>query len=273
MGAPDVIRPATPADYDHFLVFLAELGLPDDPVPDRARWEAEMRSATFFLERDGAPVGYAVLRILPGLAHVFHVVTHPAHRGGGVGRALMEELAGRARAAGRSRWGLNVRIDNGPAIRLYERSGMKALYRSAAMRIAWAKVAGLPRAAGSFSTRLVDPAEDAALEGAFPIAAGRLADLRRTPGRVVLRLVDAERPGDPRLGVACFDPAFPGASPFHVSHPGPAAPLLDGIRAHARPGDVHVRLTVESHDALAAALTAAGAEVMLDMLHMEGDLG
>src|ERR1700679_1952349 len=73
---PFVIRPANPADYDAFVALVAELGLPDDPVPDRAGWEREWLPATLILERDGATAGYSVLRILRRLAYVFHLVTH-----------------------------------------------------------------------------------------------------------------------------------------------------------------------------------------------------
>jgi ribosomal-protein-alanine N-acetyltransferase len=271
--SPFAIRPATPADYDAFVGFFAELGLPDDPVPERAFWEREWLPATLILEREGAPAGYAVLRILRQLAYVFHLVTHPAHRRRGVGRALMEDLAARARAAGCTRWSLNVKADNVPAIRLYEAAGMRVGYRSCALRLAWADVARLPRAEGELSVRPIDPAEDEAIEAAFPIPAGRLADLRATSERVLLRLVDGARPEDPRAGVACFDPTWPGANPFGVARPELAAPLLDGVRPHARPEDEHVLVTVADHDALAAALLAAGAELRLDILHMEGPLG
>jgi ribosomal protein S18 acetylase RimI-like enzyme len=270
--SPFVIRPATSADYDAFVALVAELGLPDDPVPDRAAWEREWLPATLILERDGATAGYTVLRILRRLAYVFHLVTHPDHRRRGVGRALLEELAARGRAAGCTTWSLNVKADNVAAIRLYEAMGMRATYRAWALRLAWVDVARLPREEGVFSVRPIEPAEDAAIEGAFPIPGGRLADLRASRERLPLRLVDGARPEDPRAGVACFDAAFPGAFPFHVARPALAAPLLLGIRPYARPGDAHLDVMVPVDEALAATLRAAGAELRFELLHMEGPL-
>ena len=272
MPAFQTTRAATPGDYNRFLAFFAELGLRDDPVPDRAKWEAEWLPFTFFLEQEGTPVGYAVVHVLGGLGYVFHLVTDPAHRRLGVGGALMENVAARLRAAGCTHWSLNVKVDNAPALRLYERCGMTVAYRSVVMSIDWAHVAGLPRDGGDVAVRAVDPAEDALLEAAFQFPAGRFAQLRRSQGRVLLRLVDQAHPGDLRVGVACFDPAFPAAFAFRAARPSLAAPLLHGIRAHARPDDVRVRIVVESDDALVAALSAAGAEVKLILLHMVGDL-
>src|SRR5579871_3487714 len=94
-----VVRPAVPDDYEHFLAFLPELGLPGDPTPDSAQWEAEWLPHTSFLEIDGVVAGYAVLRVLKGTGHVFHLVTAPSHRRRGVGIALMDHMAAVLRAA------------------------------------------------------------------------------------------------------------------------------------------------------------------------------
>jgi len=270
MPLSQATRLAQPEDYDHFLAFFAELELVDDPIPDRARWVAEWLPHTFFLERDGAPVGYAVTHALGELGHVFHVVTHPGHRRQGVGRALMDVAASRLRAAGCSRWGLNVRVGNDPAMRLYEQCGLTVTYRATALRFDWARIADLPREAAVARARAVDPTEDAAIESAFALATGRLESLRRRPGWVILGLVASRGGADLPAGVACFDPTFPGASPFRVARPELAAPLLEAMRAQGRPEDTHVRLVIEADDAVTAALEAAGAEVKLVALHMEG---
>lgn len=273
MAPPRILRSAVPADYERFLPFFAELGLPDDPVPGPDQWAAEWMPSTIFLEIDGIAAGYGVLRILRGTAYVFHLVTAPSHRGQGVGRALMDELASRARAAGCSQWALNVKEGNASAIRLYQRCGMSIAYRATAMDLAWADTGRLPRDPGeALPARAVDPGEDAGIEAAFGLLAGRLTGLRASAGRVILRLADPRSPDDLGLGFVCFDPAFPGASPFRVARPTLAAPLLDAIRPHARPGDAGVRLVVENDDALTAALTAAGARTKLALFHMRGDV-
>jgi GNAT superfamily N-acetyltransferase len=265
-------RPATAADYAHFVRFFAELGVPD-PVPDPARWEADMLPQTLFLEHEGAPIAYAMVRPLGPAAHVVHVVVDAPWRGRRVGGALMEAVVDRLRALGCTRLWLNVKADNAPALRLYERCGLRRAYRSTALTLPWADVAALPREATPLAARTVDPSEDAALESAFPRLAGRLAASRQRAGFVLVRLVDPARTDDAKLGVAAFDPAFPGASPFMVARPALAAPLLDALRAHARPGDTYLRLTAEDDEPLARALVAAGATVTFELLNMERDLG
>jgi GNAT superfamily N-acetyltransferase len=264
-------RPATPGDYPHFVRFFAELGIPD-PVPDAARWEEEMLPGTLFLDGGGVPVAYALVRVLGEAGHVVNVVVDPAWRGKRVGGALMEAVAARLRSAGCVRWWLNVATNNEPAIRLYERSGLRRTYRSVAVSFPWDRVAALPREATPLTARIVDPAEDAALEAAFRPLAGRLAFTRTRPRYVIMRLVDPARPEDPRLGVAAFDPGFPGAYPFVVARPTLAAPLLEALRPHARPEDTFIRVTAEDDAALAGALVAAGASMTLEIDRMEGDL-
>lgn len=264
-------RPAVPADYPLFTRLMAELRLPPgEPVPDLERWKAEWMSDTFFVEREGETAGYAVVRLLLGTAYVFHLVTDPAHRGRGVGRELMDECAARARAAGCARWGLNVKVDNEVAIRLYQRCGMKIAHRSAAMRIPWTGVDRLEGEPG-FSGRLADSTEDEALETAFQITRGRLSQARST-GRRVIRLLDPANPERAWVGLACFDPSFPGAFPFAVARPSLARPLLDAVREHALPQYDHVRLVAEGDPALVDALTAVGGEVVLELFHLEGEV-
>ncbi len=269
-----ITRPAGPEHYEAFVRLVPELGVPD-PIPDRARWEAEIRSDMLFLEHDGAPVGYAWGKAFGDTGRVMHVVVDPAWRGRGVGGALMAAIAERLRAAGCRRWALNVKIDNVPAIRLYESLGMRRAYRSAALWLPWEGVAALPREAeGSGSTvtaRAVEPAEEAALEAAFALLPGRLADLRAR-GRVLVRLVDVACPDEARVGLAAFDTEFPGAFPFAVARPALAAPLLEALRRHARPGDARIHLLADRDDALVAALRAAGGIISFELFYMEGYL-
>ena len=271
METPWPTRPATPGDYPHFVRFFAELGVPN-PVPDAARWEAEMLPGTIFLDHEGTPVAYALLRPFGPAGHVVHVVVDPAWRGRRVGGALMAAAADRLHRAGCARWELNVKADNDAALRLYERCGLRRAYRSTALSFPWEGVASLPREATAVTARAVDPAEDAALEAAFPRLRGRLVAARQRARSVIVRLVDPASPGDPRIGVAAFDPAFPGAHPFVVVRPGLAAPLLEALQAYARPGDTFVRLTAEDAPDLTTALVAAGATVTFELFHMEGDL-
>ena len=262
-------RPAVPADHPVFVRLFPELGV-DDPILDPARWEADMAPGTTILEHAGAPVAYAWSRHFGEAGYVFNVVVDPAFRGRGAGGALMEAVAGRLRALGCTRWSLNVKVDNGPAIRLYERWGLRRAYRSVALVLRWDHVAALPRDDAPEAARPIEPGDDAAVEAAFSVIPGRLADFREK-GRVVLGLFEPERPAEP-AGLACFNPSFPGAFPFAVARPALAAPLLDALRPHARPGDAELKLVIERDAALVAALRDAGAAVRLELFHMEGSL-
>lgn len=110
------------------------------------------------------------------------------------------------------------------------------------------------------------------MEDAFGLPRGTLSGSRQYPGRVVLRLVDVAAPGEPRVGVASFDPHFPGSFPFRVADPTYARALFEGIRPHALPRFFHVGLVVEDDDALARMLVEHGARVRLEIVHYEGAL-
>jgi ribosomal protein S18 acetylase RimI-like enzyme len=259
-------RDATPADHGAFVRFFAELGLPHDPVPNAPEWAAMCKDA-FFLERGSAPVAYACVHVLDATAHVFHVVVDPAHRGAGVGRALMDEIARRLRARGIGRWYLNVKPDNHPAIRLYERLGLKATHRRDALRFHWSQLDRLP--ASSIAVRPIDAAgaDDAVIERAFNLAGGHVALLRASGRRILFVGLDK----DAMAGFASFDPTFPGAYPFRAFGPEVLRPLLEAMRLHKRPADESVRLVVEDPSVIRA-LLEAGAETVMEALHMEGDV-
>jgi len=265
------VRPAVAADYEHFVRFFTELGVPEGP-PARATWEAELAPSALFLHAGGEPIGYGMCRILGDTGHVVHVVVDPAHRGNGVGEAVMRALAARLRGAGCSRWFLNVKIGNTPALRLYERMGLARSHTSVALSFAWERVSLLPREDGKVEARWIEPAEDEALEDAFGLARGRLADQRASGGRVLLRLVDPARPGEVRLGLASFAPALPMAAPFAVARPGLIGPLLDALRPHTRAGDERTRVLIEGDEASVAALREAGAEVLLEIVQLRGEI-
>lgn len=74
---------------------------------------------------DGADTvaGYAGLDLGPDTADVMTIAVDPVRQGGGLGRLLLTELLARAAVAGARTVLLEVRADNAPAIRLYERHG------------------------------------------------------------------------------------------------------------------------------------------------------
>jgi GNAT superfamily N-acetyltransferase len=264
-------RTATAADYDTVVRLIPELGS-GDPIPERERWEAEMLPFTLFLERGDEVVAYAYVTPLRDVAYVRHVVVAPGARGQRVGGALMRAIARRSRSAGCTRWCLNVKPENVPAVRLYASFGMREAYTSTPMRLGWDVLARLPREEREVAARPFEPSEDAALEEAFGLPAGRIASLRGVGAWVFLRLVDPARPEDDRLGVACFNPPFPGSFPFRVARPALAFPLISAIRSHALPEHDYTQVVVEGDPALKQALLEAGAEARYELLQMDGEI-
>lgn len=266
-----MIRDARPDDYPAYVALFPELGV-DDPILDRDTWWAVLGPQTIILEQAGRVVAYVYFQILDGTGYVGHVVIHPDHRGRRLGQVLMTAVADRLRAAGCAAWCLNVKPDNTAAIRLYERVGMRHAYDSAALRFTWDLVDRLPMTDMSLTTCRIDPAEDTALERAMALPIGRLANLRRNPTRIGLRLLDPAAPQDLALGLAVFDPTFPGAFPFRVARPTLARPLLTGMRALALPHLDHVQVVVEGDPALQDLLIAHGARNHMPFQHFKGPL-
>lgn len=268
---PVTSRPAVPADFPHFARLFPELAT-GDPLPDQGQWEAAQMPGTRFFEDGAEVVAYAYAVPMAEVGYVRHVVVDPAHRGRGLGKIVMETLARSFRAAGCARWVLNVKPDNTPALRLYEGAGMRPAYRSTALRLAWAQVAALPAPDRDVTARQVSSNEDPALEDAFAMPRGTLASSRQYPDRVVLRLVDRASPGEARVGLASFNPHFPGAFPFKVASPRLARPLFEAMRPYALPEHDHVGIVAEDDAALTQLLVERGAEVRLEIVHYEGEL-
>lgn len=265
----DAIRDARASDYAAYTALVRELGV-DDPTPSAERFAAELAHRILIYERDGAAVGYVAYDRLAATGYIRNLVVAPEARGAGIGAALMTAAAGVLRARGAAGdWHLNVKADNTTAIRLYERLGLRAHHRSTALILPWANVDRLPADAAAVTVLPVAEAEYDDLERALGLLAGQLPMIRARGGRVMVQLRDAELAP---VGVACFDPAFPGAFPFRTVRPGLAAPLLRGLAPHARPGDRALQLVIEDDEALCDAVIAAGAEVRLRLLHYTGPL-
>jgi GNAT superfamily N-acetyltransferase len=266
-----VARSATVDDYKPFVRLFPELEV-DDPVPSRERWEQELAPDALVIEAGGEVIAYSIARALDRIGYVSQVVVDPSWRGRGVGRALLEVIARQLSRKGCARWCINVKVGNTPAIRLYENMGFETVYPDTAMELAWSSIERLPSGEASVTARLVDPTEEAALEEAFDLPAGRLLDQRARLDRVLLRLVDSMAPDQVRVGVASFAPAAAILAVFKVARPSLAAPMLAALRPYARAGDASVKLNVAGDPALDAALRAVGARVRFELFHMRGDI-
>jgi len=261
----DQIRPATEADYPAYAVLFRELAI-DEPTPSAERFAAEVAPRTLIYDRDGEALGYISYNNLAGRGYIQNLVVAPAVRGARIGEALMTAAAGALRAWGAAgEWHLNVRVDNPPAIRLYERLGLRAAYPTTVLRLPWSHLDRLPVDAAPATIAPVGDEEVGELEHVLGLLAGRL-QLARSRGRITFQLRCAGEPA----GVVCFD-AVLGAFPFAVRRPGLAAPLLRSLAPHV-PADAVLKLVIERDAALCEALIAAGAAVDLRLLHYIGPL-
>jgi len=73
------------------------------------------------LERDGRVVGYSILSVAAGEAHILNICVEPACRSMGYGELLLDEILLRARAAAVREIFLEVRPSNLHALALYKK--------------------------------------------------------------------------------------------------------------------------------------------------------
>lgn len=260
------IRPARSEDYATYARLFVELAT-DDPIPTFERFDTITRPTTLICERGSVAAGYAFYEILGDLCYVRNLVSDPTARRAGIGSALLQQIARIARLSGCSRWCLNVKPENEPAVTLYEKLGFLPVNEGRSLRVSWDLVSRLP--SGPTATPL-EPDEDDEAQRAFDLEPGLLSN-RRAKGSVVLGLV---REGALRA-VAAFDPSFPGGYPFRAASIEDAGSLLRAMRdRRARIDDAGswrergVQLFVERPPSLIDALLGLGAEPILRILHM-----
>ena len=88
----------------------------------RHQWEA---SAALVALRGTQVVGYVLCWFVADEIHIVNLAVHTGSRRRGIGRRLMQEICDRARLRGLSIATLEVRVNNEPAIRLYESLGFR----------------------------------------------------------------------------------------------------------------------------------------------------
>jgi GNAT superfamily N-acetyltransferase len=106
------LRPAVPADTPRLQEIerlagrqFADVGMPEiaahDPEPAEAlaRYAGDGRSWVA-LDRDGDAVGYVLVDVVDGNAHVEQISVVPSYQGAGFGRALIDRVAAWAAATG-----------------------------------------------------------------------------------------------------------------------------------------------------------------------------
>jgi ribosomal-protein-alanine N-acetyltransferase len=250
------VRAADIADYPVFARLFPELAVAD-PVPSREQFAAQMLPHVMIVEENAVPAGYAFWRCYGAVGHVGHVVVAPEARGHGLGGALVEEVRLRMTASGCTRWYLNVKQDNAPALRVYERAGMTVEREGWSLDTTWAKLDGLPKGdrVAALAPMIVPERDDATLAQHFGLDPGRLTALRQKPGEVMCAVYDQGVP----VGLGAFDPTFPGVYPVCVVRTDVAYTLFQALRPHARHDHVHV--TVEGDRTLYEVMCSAGAQL------------
>lgn len=136
------IRPAVPADLPLLQDIERAAGEPfravgmaaiaDDEPPAIDLLDRYLRAGHAWVTEDatGRPVAYLIYDEVDGAAHIEQVSVHPTAAGRGVGRALIEHLAGRAERAGLAGLTLTTFADvpwNAP---YYTRLGFRTLAES-----------------------------------------------------------------------------------------------------------------------------------------------
>lgn len=257
--------PATRERFADFARLFPELGV-DDPLPTLEDWLARLAPDTVFAVRDGAVVGYGYAQALGADGYVRNVVTDPTQRGRGVGRALMLELRRRLAQSGCVRWQLNVKVDNAPALGLYHSLGLVGDFRTWVLRAPTASALALPASPRDASVRECGPELDAWLQAHFAIPPGLLARHRLKPDA---RVLVCERSGT-RVGLAPFDPAFPGCFPFRLLDESCARAMLEPLLRLVPSGRPHLQLVLERDERAARLLLAAGVRLHFEIQHMHG---
>ncbi len=128
------IRAATLSDVDRLLA-LETGSFGTDRLSSRS-FRRLIRSATAACRviREGVEIlGYSLLlfREGTGVARLYSIAIDARHRGRGLAAALLADAERVAGGRGRTRLSLEVRDDNGAAIRLYERLGYRLTGRTA----------------------------------------------------------------------------------------------------------------------------------------------
>lgn len=79
------------------------------------------------LDLDDEVVGYAIMSVAAGEAHLLNICVTKWLAGQGIGKRLLQEMLHRARAGNAERLFLEVRPSNESALRLYNAMGFQAL--------------------------------------------------------------------------------------------------------------------------------------------------
>lgn len=109
-------------DLDAVLA-VEEVSHPDPWSATMLRDSLDHGDAARVVVKNGRILGHGILRLTGPEAEVLNLCIHPAFRGHGLGRTLLQDILTFARGAGAEEIFLEVRESNRPARRLYEGEG------------------------------------------------------------------------------------------------------------------------------------------------------
>lgn len=123
------VRHATPADLGALIAL--EQHFPGDRL-SRQSFRRLLRSTSaevWVHEEAGQVAANAILlyRRRSLQARIYSLVVHPEYQGRGIARALLETVEREAAAHGCNHLSLEVRADNAPALRLYQKAGFQLI--------------------------------------------------------------------------------------------------------------------------------------------------
>jgi len=266
-----VVRPGRPEDHAVFSRLFLELGV-DDPPPPESVWAGEFARHSLFAEAADGVGAYAVAEPMGDLGYVGQLVVAPAARGQGLGRRMMTHVAEHLRAQGCTRWTLNVKRDNVPALALYTSLGMQRVREAATLRVTREQVAALPSSPTEVSVVSLLLEDCAALTAAFGMMPGKLERFATRASHQLLGLVDAGMPSRPWLGMMDLRASGPVLFPFFAKSPAHARTLLEDAFLRVGDGVSSMNVVVTDDALLARLLREAGAETRLETLELRGPL-
>lgn len=127
-----IISSARTDDLEEILV-LEQAGFDRALRWSREAWQAELDNSDRLVlvrhDAHGRVVGVATFSLAADMADLLRVVVAPESRGRGIGGSLVRAGMEWAKAVGARRMLLEVRPDNVPAVRTYEKLGFAALDR------------------------------------------------------------------------------------------------------------------------------------------------
>jgi N-acetylglutamate synthase-like GNAT family acetyltransferase len=250
-----LLRTATLEDHAGFVQLHARLG--ELLAPPSLQEFRELAPRLLVAAAEGELLGMVAVRRMPHKARISMLAVSPKAEGRGVARRLMLAVGSRLRGENIATWGLLTKSGNQRALRLFYSLGMREIYRGWCGRAARSCLPLLPSAVTG-TPRPVARSEIRKVERSFRIA-GQLQNHLRHRARILL-VEQGRRP----VAVAGLRPDGPYLF-VHASRTEAIRPLLSELWP-----DEPILPIFSNAPPVAEALVAAGAELLMETIEMEG---